>query len=220
MPSWWTTTDWFISIHGEANPSADRTHLSLIRLQTPPSDAFAVRRTLCHRLSTFLRTNPRVPFSRADELVLQQMGYLDSIAQMDILQLEQPRAGDDLMRRFRTNLVLGRCGETLEDERRQLRCFAIRGTPLVAGFVLRKNRPKVTLREQPEEDPFELAERLRSNLAMAEENFELGGKRNGSTAMPNSVGILLREESVSPIKFSAQNPPFSAKHSNSSCPPS
>ena len=69
----------------------------------------------------------------------------------------------------------------------------------------RNNRPKVTLREQPEEDPFELAERLRSNLAMAEENFELGGKRNGSTVLPNSVGILLREESVFPIKFNVEN---------------
>jgi hypothetical protein len=119
------------------------------RLQTPRTDTFAVRHTLCHRLSTFLRTNTRVPFSRADELVLQQMGYLDSIAQMDILQLENE--GDELMQKFRTNLVLGRCGQVLEDDRRELRCFAIRGTPLVAGFVLKKEKSKITL-QGPQEN--------------------------------------------------------------------
>jgi hypothetical protein len=109
-----------------------------------------VRKTLCHRLSTLLRSNTRVPFSRADELVHQQMGHLDSIGQLDILEVETS-AGEEIWRRFRTNLVLGRCAETLEDERRQLRCFAIRGTPLVAGFVLNKGRPKIVLKEPPAE---------------------------------------------------------------------
>ena len=167
------------------------------RLQAPPAETFAVRRTLCHRLSTFLRTNTRVPFSRADELILQQMGYLDSISQLDILQIEGAEM-DQLWKRFRKNMVLGRCGEILEDERRQFRCFPIRGTPLVAGFVLRKGRPRIALREEGreewDEDPFELAERLRTKLFGGLDGNELEQNGTKSKTFPPSVGLLLRDE--------------------------
>uniref|UniRef100_A0A914MB22 Uncharacterized protein n=1 Tax=Meloidogyne incognita TaxID=6306 RepID=A0A914MB22_MELIC len=57
------------------------------RLKTPPAEVFNVRRTLCHRTSTLIRSNVRVPFSRADEFIQQQMGYIDSIPHTDILKL-------------------------------------------------------------------------------------------------------------------------------------
>lgn len=110
----------------------------LFRMSTPPADVFAVRRTLCHRISTLLRSNTRVPFSRADELIQQKMGQLDSIPHRDLLELEPDTP---LMRRFRARLVRRQCGEALEDEERQLRCFELNGTPLVVGMVLEKRGP-------------------------------------------------------------------------------
>ena len=117
-----------------------------------------------------MRSNIRAPFSRADEFIQQQMGYLDSIPHTDILQLlmldekenlkeeenekrektKYNKQKDKLLLQFRDNLVFGRCSQTLEDDYRQFHCFPIPNTPLVAGFVLRKGRPKITLRGQPE----------------------------------------------------------------------
>uniref|UniRef100_A0A914HEF3 VWFA domain-containing protein n=1 Tax=Globodera rostochiensis TaxID=31243 RepID=A0A914HEF3_GLORO len=180
------------------------------RLSTRPAELFAFRRTLCHRISTtLLRSNIRVPFSKADELVHQQLGYVDSVPHRDLLELEPD---SPLMQQFRTRLVRRQCGTgeaPLEDAQRQLRCVPLKDTPLVIGMVLIKERARVSTSKQhfqngregvqeDEEDPFELAERFRAGFPTEDEpNEETANRRqfspqngNGSFAH-QSVGILL-----------------------------
>jgi len=89
------------------------------------------------------------------------MGYIDSIPHTDILKLleldenfdeeeREKEEEDKLLIKFRENLIFGKCSQTLEDDKRQFRCFPIPDTPLIVGFVLRKGRPKIILRGQPE----------------------------------------------------------------------
>uniref|UniRef100_A0A914KTD2 VWFA domain-containing protein n=1 Tax=Meloidogyne incognita TaxID=6306 RepID=A0A914KTD2_MELIC len=183
------------------------------RLKTPPAEVFNVRRTLCHRTSTLIRSNVRVPFSRADEFIQQQMGYIDSIPHTDILKLleldenfdeeeREKEEEDKLLIKFRENLIFGKCSQTLEDDKRQFRCFPIPDTPLIVGFVLRKGRPKIILRGQPEmENPFELSERLKSSFVSNRKNIK---QINLQSIIPSSVGLLLRDDQLQQFSMSTE----------------
>uniref|UniRef100_A0A1I8BZY1 VGCC_alpha2 domain-containing protein n=1 Tax=Meloidogyne hapla TaxID=6305 RepID=A0A1I8BZY1_MELHA len=179
------------------------------RLKTPPAEIFNVRRTLCHRTSTLIRSNVRVPFSRADEFIQQQMGYIDSIPHTDILNLleldenleEKARKEDKLLIKFRENLIFGKCSQTLEDDKRQFRCFPIKDTPLVVGFVLRKGRTKIILSGQPAmENPFELSKSLKDSLFANTEN----NKEINSQSIPSSIGIMLRDDQLQQFSMSTE----------------
>ncbi|KAL3116898.1 hypothetical protein niasHT_001627 [Heterodera trifolii] len=191
------------------------------RLHTRVADVFAVRRTMCHRISsTLLRSNTRVPFTKADELVHQQLGYIDSVPHRDLLEVEPDTP---LMRRFRARLVRRQCGigmAPLEDAQRQLRCAAVNGTPLVVGFVLMKQRHRVSIskhhfqNEEDEVDPFQLAERFKSagfesngqhqQQEGTREEAEFVNKQNNNNSLAQPlVGILLSPGPIMQWQLSA-----------------
>ena len=72
-----------------------------------------------------------------------QMGHIDSIAQMDLLELEFGGKWAE----FRRLIVHGNCNSTIDDLERQYRCFRIEGTPLTLGFVFNKNRKILGLKD-------------------------------------------------------------------------
>ncbi|KAL3076550.1 hypothetical protein niasHS_014455 [Heterodera schachtii] len=146
-------------------------------------DVFAVRRTVCHRISsTLLLSNICVPFTRADELVHQQLlGYIiDSVPHRALLEVEPDTP---LMRRFCARLVRrqksGIGTASLEDAQRQ----------------------------DDEMDPFQLAERFKSagfesngqkqEQEGIKEEAEFVNKNNNNSLAQPLVGILL---SPGPIK--------------------
>ncbi|KAL3112202.1 hypothetical protein niasHT_016975 [Heterodera trifolii] len=148
-------------------------------------DVFAVRRTVCHRISsTLLLSNICVPFIRADELVHQQLlGYIiDSVPHRALLEVEPDTP---LMRRFCARLV-----------RRQK--SGIGTAPL-----------EDAQRQEDEMDPFQLAERFKSagfesnghqqhqQEGIKEEAAEFVNKNNNNSLAQPLVGILL---SPGPIK--------------------
>ncbi|KAL3110623.1 hypothetical protein niasHT_017501 [Heterodera trifolii] len=151
-----------------------------LRLYTRAFDVFAVRRTVCHRISSL--SNICVPFTRADELVHQQLlGYIiDSVPHRALLEVEPDTP---LMRRFCARLV-----------RRQK--IGIGTAPL-----------EDAQRQEDEMDPLQLAERFKSagfesnghqqQQEGIKEEAEFVNKNNNNSLAQPLVGILL---SPGPIK--------------------
>uniref|UniRef100_A0AC35U714 VWFA domain-containing protein n=1 Tax=Rhabditophanes sp. KR3021 TaxID=114890 RepID=A0AC35U714_9BILA len=117
------------------------------KLKIPKNDYYAIRRTACRNIKNKYRHGMRVVFGKTNEEVLKLMGLTDSIPTTDILEIEYY---SKKFEEFRTNMIDQHCGEVIEDDTREYRCLVLEGTPLIIGFVYRKEEPTFKFAEAPQ----------------------------------------------------------------------
>ncbi|KAK0395784.1 hypothetical protein QR680_001427 [Steinernema hermaphroditum] len=113
------------------------------KLMTPTREVYSVRRTACYDTRVPPRKGGRIQFGGSDERVLKLMGLVDSIQTTDILEIESPT---EQFRNFRQAMIDKSCGEVVDDGPFEYRCSIIEGTPLVVGYVGRKDDSVLSLK--------------------------------------------------------------------------
>ncbi|KAI6178922.1 Voltage-dependent calcium channel subunit alpha-2/delta-2 [Aphelenchoides besseyi] len=108
-------------------------------MKLPVREVNMVRRTACHDVRVKHRNGKRVQFGPADELIRARMGLIDTVQNLDLVEIEAEVTPK--FTAFRDAAVRGDCAKEIVDGHRTYRCQRISGTPLTIGFVInRKSR--------------------------------------------------------------------------------